>query len=137
MIVYNLCCKDCTYQFEGWFEDSATYSKQKNSKQINCPNCESYKIFKVPVAPNVAKKSNAKEIKNKRLIASKIDKIKKIVEKNYDYVGDNFTEEAKKIKYGETKDRPIYGEANLEQTKELIEEEIDIVPLPFSNKKKN
>ena len=62
---------------------------------------------------------------------------KKIVEKNFDYVGDNFFEEAKKIKYGETKDRPIYGEATIEETKELIEEEINITPLPFQSNKKN
>ena len=49
----------------------------------------------------------------------------------------NFTEEAKKIKYGETKDRSIYGEATLEQTKELIDEDIEIMPLPFSTKKTN
>ena len=62
---------------------------------------------------------------------------RKIVEKNFDYVGDNFFEEAKKIKYGETKDRPIYGEASIEETKELIEEEINITPLPFQSNKKN
>ena len=48
----------------------------------------------------------------------------------------NFTEEAKKIKYGETKDRPIYGEASIEQTKELMEEEIPVVPLPWTSSKK-
>ena len=57
------------------------------------------------------------------------------MKKTFDYVGDKFSEEAKKIKYGETKERSIYGEATLEQTKELIEEEIDVVPLPFSLKK--
>ena len=51
-------------------------------------------------------------------------------------MGDHFTEEAKKIKYGETKDRPIYGEATIEQTKDLIEEEIDVVPLPWGPTKK-
>ena len=61
----------------------------------------------------------------------------RIIEKNYDYVGDKFTEEAKKIKYGEIKERPIYGEASLEQTKELLEEEINIMPLPWSPSKKN
>ena len=62
---------------------------------------------------------------------------KKIIEDNFDYVGDNFTEEAKKIKYGEIEDRPIYGEATVEQTKELIDEEISITPLPFQSNKKN
>ena len=62
---------------------------------------------------------------------------KKFVEKNFDYVGDKFTEEAKKMKYGETKERSIYGEATLEQTKELIDEDIEVLPLPFSSKKNN
>ena len=75
---------------------------------------------------------------NPVIIAQLIKKYKKIIEKNFDYVGDNFTEEAKKIKYGEIEERPIYGEANLEQTKELIEEEISFTPLPWSpNKKTN
>ena len=89
------------------------------------------------VAPNVSKKSNSKPVTNKKTLASNIKKIRKIVEKNFDYVGDNFFEEAKKIKYGETKDRPIYGEATIEETKELIEEEINITPLPFQSNKKN
>tara|TARA_A100001011_G_scaffold400186_1_gene513050 strand:- start:213 stop:482 length:270 start_codon:yes stop_codon:yes gene_type:complete len=89
------------------------------------------------MTPNVSKKTNTKENKISKTIASNVNKLKKIVEKNFDYVGDNFTEEAKKIKYGETEERSIYGEASIEQTKELIEEEIDIVPLPFSTKKTN
>ena len=110
---------------------------KKKRKLINCPNCESSNISKTLVAPNVSKKSNSKPAKNKKTLASNIKKIRKIVEKNFDYVGDNFFEEAKKIKYGETKDRPIYGEATIEETKELIEEEINITPLPFQSNKKN
>ena len=62
---------------------------------------------------NVSKKSNSKNSKNKKTLANNIKKIKKIVEENFDYVGDQFSEEAKKIKYGETNDRPIYGEATV------------------------
>ena len=83
------------------------------------------------------KKVILKKQKNKKTIASNINKIKKIVEENFDYVGDQFTEEAKKIKYGETKDRPIYGEVTIEQTKELIDEDINVTPLPFQSSKKN
>ena len=110
---------------------------KKRENLINCPNCESSKIKKTLVAPNVGKKSNSKKTTNKKTIASNINKIKKIVEDNFDYVGDKFTEEAKKIKYGETEDRPIYGEATIEQTKELIDEDISITPLPFQSSKKN
>ena len=137
MIVFNLVCSECEYPFEGWFDDTKSFNRQKKRKLINCPNCESSNVSKTLVAPNVAKKSNSKLAKNKKTLASNIKKIRKIVEKNFDYVGDNFFEEAKKIKYGETKDRPIYGEATIEETKELIEEEINITPLPFNPNKKN
>ena len=137
MIVFNLICSKCEYEFEGWFDNSSAFESQKKRKLINCPNCESNKIKKTLVAPNVGKKSNSKKTTNKKTIASNINKIKKIVEQNFDYVGDQFTEEAKKIKYGETEDRPIYGEATIEQTKELIDEDISITPLPFQSSKKN
>ena len=136
MIVFNLECKICLTNFEGWFDSSAIFKKQKKANLINCPSCNSDKIKKSLVAPNLSKKTNSKDKQIKKTIASNISKYKKIVEKNFDYVGDNFTEEAKKIKYGETKDRPIYGEASLEQTKELIEEDIKVIPLPFSSNKK-
>ena len=89
------------------------------------------------MAPNLPTKSNsAKENKIKKAMINDIKKYKKIVEKNFDYVGDQFTEEAKKMKYGEKKERPIYGEATIEQTKELAEEEISVVPLPWAPTKK-
>ena len=137
MIVFNLICSECEYPFEGWFDDTKSFNSQKKRKLINCPNCECSDVSKALVAPNVSKKSNSKPTKYKKTLASNIKKIRKIVEKNFDYVGDKFFEEAKKIKYGETKDRPIYGEATVEETKELIEEEINITPLPFRSNKKN
>ena len=137
MIVFKLNCADCNFNFEGWFDSSKEFDKQKKKKQINCPTCNSLDIKKSLMAPNISKKTNSKiPDKAKKVVINKIEKYKKIIEKNYDYVGENFTEEAKKIKYGEIKERPIYGEANLEQTKELLEEEINIVPLPWKPTKK-
>jgi hypothetical protein len=137
VIVFNLICSDCEYTFEGWFDNTSAFKSQKGRKLIICPNCESAKIKKALVAPNVGKKSNSKLFKNKKTIASNIKKIKKIVEENFEYVGEKFTDEAKKIKYGEKDDRPIYGEATVEQTKELIDEDISITTLPFQSNKKN
>ena len=137
MIVFNLICAECEFSFEGWFDNTSTFNKQKKNKLINCPNCESLNIKKSLVAPNIGKKSNSKTIKSKKNITNNLKKIKKIVEENFDYVGDKFSDEAKKIKYGEVKNRPIYGEATVEQTKELIEEEIKITTLPFQSSKKN
>ncbi len=137
MIVFNLICSDCNFPFEGWFDSTSDFQSQKRRKLLSCPNCDNTNIKKTLVAPNVAKKSNSKILKNKKTIASNIKKIKKIVEENFEYVGEKFTDEAKKIKYGETNDRPIYGEATIEQTKELIDEDISVTPLPFQSNKKN
>ena len=137
MIVFNLNCSNCNFSFEGWFENTKDYNKQTKKGQVTCPSCNSIEIKKGLMAPNVAKKSNAKITKRNKSIASNVKKLKKIIEKEFDYVGDNFTEEAKKIKYGEVKERAIYGEASIEQTKELIDEDIDVLPLPFSTKKTN
>ena len=137
MIIYNIKCFDCEHNFEVWFENSNEYKKQNKKNLINCPKCNNTNVQKGLMAPNLNKKSNSRNNKLKKSVATNISKLKKIIEKNYDYVGDNFTEEAKKMKYGEAKERSIYGEATLEQTKELIDEEIDILPLPFSSKKTN
>ena len=137
MIVFNLNCNNCLTEFEGWFESSKDFEKQKRKKILNCPTCNSLEINKSLMSPNISKKSNSKkESKRKKTMVNNIKKYKKIIEKNFDYVGDNFTEEAKQMKYGEKKERPIYGEATLDQTKELAEEEIDVVPLPWSVDKK-
>ena len=111
--------------------------RQKKKNLINCPSCNSSSIEKGLMTPNLNKKSNSKINKKKKSVASNISKLRKIIEKDFDYVGDKFTEEAKRMKYGETQERSIYGEATLDQTKELIEEEIDVLPLPFSTKKTN
>ena len=137
MIVFNLKCNECNYEFEGWFESSTEFEKQKRKKLIDCPTCSSTLIKKSLMTPNLHAKSNSrKSKKNKTALANNIKKYKKIIEKNFDYVGTKFTEDAKKMKYGEIKERPIYGEATLEETKELIEEEISVVSLPWTPSKK-
>ena len=139
MIVFDLKCSN-NHVFEIWFKDSKEFNKQAKKGLISCPVCEDNNVNKSLMSPNLTAKSNSKNIKKtiNKTIINKISKFKKTIEKNFDYVGDSFTEEAKKIKYGEAEDRGIYGEANIEQTKELIEEEIEFQPLPWqSNKKSN
>ena len=138
MIVFNLRCKDCTFEFEGWFDNSSEFEKQKKRGIVNCPSCDKTSITKTLMAPNLSKKTNSrKNIKNNSTLVNQISKYKKVIENSFDYVGGNFAEEAKKMKYGEIIERPIYGEANLEQTKELIEEDIKITPLPWMSSKKS
>ena len=137
MIIFNLVCKSCQFKFEGCFDNSKDFEKQLRKNIINCPNCNSSSIKKFLMSPNISKKSNAKKtIKKRKTVINNIKKYKKIIEKNFDYVGSNFTEEAKKMKYGEIDERPIYGEASVEQTNELLEEEISVVPLPWTPSKK-
>ena len=137
MIVFNLNCSSCDFSFEGWFENTRDYNKQIKRGLLSCPSCNSIRITKGLMAPNVAGKSNTKNFKKNKSFASNVKRLKKIIENEFDYVGTKFTEEAIKIKYGEVKERAIYGEASLEQTKELIDEDIEVLPLPFSTKKTN
>ena len=98
MIVFNLICKICSTEFEGWFESAKEFDKQKRKKIINCPYCNSSSVKKSLMTPNLPVKSNSKkETKLKKAVANNIKKYRKIVEKNFDYVGDQFAEEAKRI----------------------------------------
>ena len=130
MIVYNLRCRN-SHEFEGWFRDSATFDAQSKSGKLTCPVCDSRKVEKAIMAPAVsgAKKSavTADEAKKMRQFMTGL---RKYVQDNADYVGPKFAEEARKIHYGEVEERHIYGEATLEEAKELVEEGVDVAPLP-------
>ncbi len=131
MIVYNLRCRNA-HEFEGWFRDSAAYDAQSRTGKLTCPVCDSRKVEKAIMAPAVsvaARKSTitADEAKKMRQFMTGL---RKYVQQNADYVGPNFAEEARKIHYGEAEERHIYGEAWLEEAKELVEEGVDVAPLP-------
>jgi len=130
MIVYTLTCQN-EHAFEGWFSSSAAFDDQAATGKLLCPMCNSKKIVKAPMAPAVAgtRKSTlaADELKKMRQFMTGM---RKYVEKNADYVGQDFPEEARKIHYGETDPRHIYGETMLEEAKELVDEGIDIAALP-------
>ena len=140
MILYDLNCEN-GHTFEAWFASSEQYDKQNKKKLINCPICNSNKIKKALMAPNLkgAKKNN-KSFEQKKIeeenknFNKKLKEFKKFIENNTEDVGKNFTEEAKKIYYGETKSRPIRGETTKEQAKELIEEGVPIAKLPWSSR---
>ncbi|MDC3024624.1 DUF1178 family protein [Alphaproteobacteria bacterium] len=137
MILYDLKCEH-GHTFEAWFASSEQYEQQNKKKLINCPICNSSKIKKALMAPKLkgTKKTNLsfdqkKEQKERKSFSEKLKKFKKFIENNTEDVGKNFTEEAKKIYYGETKSRPIRGETTNEQAEELIEEGIPIAKLPW------
>lgn len=137
MIKYQLLCAD-DHEFEGWFRDSADYDAQAADSLVECPVCASSDVRKAVMAPAISRKrANNPE----RLNAIREDMIqaarraRDYVEKNFDYVGDKFPEEARKIHYGEASERGIYGEASGKEVKELIDEGVSIAPLPGAGKK--
>ena len=130
MIVYNLRCKN-SHEFEGWFKDSAAFDSQAKSGKVACPFCDSRKVDKAIMAPAVAgAKKSAVAPADAKKIRQFMTGLRKYVQENADYVGPKFAEEARKIHYGEVEDRHIYGEATYEEAKELVEEGVDVAPLP-------
>ncbi len=130
MIRYQLVCpKD--HGFEGWFKDSAAYDKQAKKGLLVCPTCSSKKIKKAPMAPAISKKAELAEAASQaKAMREWVTNIRKDVEKNAEYVGERFPDEARAIHYGDAKERQIYGEATLADAKDLIEEGIPVTPIP-------
>ena len=130
MIVFNLRC-DQGHEFEGWFASNAAFDAQAGEGKLVCPMCNSHKVEKGIMAPAVSgtKKTTlaAEELKKMRQFMTGM---RKYIKENADYVGPKFPEEARKIHYGETEQRQIYGEATLKEAKELVDEGVDVAPLP-------
>lgn len=137
MIRYALTCNR-DHEFDGWFASSETFDAQAASGDVLCPHCGSADVRKALMAPSLGKgtKKGSKpaETSSPAEIAQKMSvmmlALKKHVEENCDYVGDKFAEEARRIHYGETAQRDIYGEATLADARDLIEEGVEVAPLP-------
>ena len=135
MIKYSLRCSD-GHNFEAWFSSSKAYEDQTQDSLVLCPLCDSREIKKNIMSPNVGKKGNKSNTNNDvKKIEVMMNKVRKHVEKNYEYVGKKFPEEARAMHYEEKESKDIYGESSIEEAKELIEEGIDIHPIPGINKK--
>lgn len=130
MIVFNLRCRD-GHEFEGWFKDSAAFDAQSKTGKVVCPICDSRKVEKAPMAPAVAgTKKSASAAEEAHKMRQFVSGWRKFVTENAEYVGPRFPEEVRKIHYGEVEEKHIYGEASVQEAKELIEEGIDVAPLP-------
>ena len=136
MIKYRLVCKDCDISFDSWFSSSNEYEKVKKLKHLNCHNCNSFKVEKTLMSPNVL---NSKDkivtiSKNKKFskIKNKIKGYQKFIKKNFNYVGDNFAYEARSIHYNkDKKSQGIYGNASSEEISDLKDEGIDTEVIPW------
>jgi|TARA_B110000967_G_scaffold163164_1_gene169960 hypothetical protein len=135
MIIYNLICKDCELLFDSWFSSSREYEKLKKKNFLNCHVCNSTKIEKSLMSPNILSSKN-NIINNQDLKSQEIKKViskyQNFIKKNFDYVGENFTYEARSIHYKEKKtSKGIYGTATKEDLKELKEEGIVSEMIPW------
>ena len=152
MIRYSLRCER-EHAFESWFQDSAAYDSQVKRKLVSCPVCKSVKVEKAIMAPRIVGKKGRERAEpvaapstpaetpaaagstpllmaQERELRAKIKELRDHIVKNADNVGEKFPNEARKMHYGDIEHRPIYGEASPEEAKSLIEEGVEVSPLP-------
>ena len=149
MIRYNLRCER-GHAFESWFQSSQAYEIQEKRKLVNCPSCGSAKVERAIMAPQiVSKKSRDRAapvptatadatvpastplmMAQERELRAKLRELRDHIVKNADNVGERFPNEARKMHYGDIEHRPIYGEASPEEARSLIDEGVEVSPLP-------
>ena len=142
MIKYKLVCKNCDLNFDSWFASSDEYEKLKKRKFLICHKCNSPKVEKTIMAPQLI---NTKLDKDKNIDVEKYSKVKntiknyqKFIKDNFEYVGNNFAYEARSIHYDNKKNKKgIFGTASNEEIKELKEEGINAEMIPWVNDKNN
>ncbi len=138
MIVYDLQCAN-GHEFEAWFNDSAGYDDQREAGAVSCPLCGETDVSKAIMAPGIAAKGSSNEQSatpphNMAEFMDAMQRMQKSVEENCDYVGNSFPEEARKIHYGESERRNIYGESSVEEASKLTEEGIEVGCIPWRKK---
>ena len=140
MIKYILKCKK-KHEFESWFANSVEYERLKIKNLIECIFCKSLEVTKSIMSPNVVREKNKYNNKfdSKEFvkIKKKLQKIKKFVEKNFEFVGDKFPREAREIYYSNKKNKNIYGTISTKEKKELEDEGIALTTVPWIQDKEN
>ena len=140
MIKYLLNCKSCKLEFESWFASSKEFDKLKKLKLLNCQECNSQKIEKSLMRPNLANSNfkNDKSLKNNKNVKKKLREYQKFIKENFEYVGENFAYEARSIHYNDKKkNKGIYGTASKQDLKELKDEGIDTHIFPWFENENN
>ncbi|MEN3395248.1 DUF1178 family protein [Brucella melitensis] len=134
MIRFSLHC-DHGHEFEGWFRDNADFERQSEMKLVACPACHSQTVQKSLMVPAVSTSRGREKIaialnEAQKKVLEEMRALSRQVRENADYVGEKFAEEARKIHFGETQARGIYGEASRDDVHSLLEDGVDILPLP-------
>ncbi len=151
MIRYTLRC-DHGHAFESWFQSSTAYEAQEKRKLVSCPVCGSAKVERAIMAPQIVSKkardsaasapaattevaaaapaSTPLLMAQERELRAKLKELRDHIVKTADNVGERFPNEARKMHYGDIEHRPIYGEASPDEARSLIEEGVEVTPLP-------
>jgi hypothetical protein len=155
MIHYNLRCKK-DHAFESWFQSSSAYETQERRKLVSCPVCGSTDVERAIMAPQIVSKKGRETqvpetppatapvppaevappsstpllMAQERELRAKLKELRDHIVKNADNVGERFPNEARKMHYGDIEHRPIYGEASPDEARALIEEGVEVMPLP-------
>ena len=152
MIHYQLRCSQ-QHEFDGWFKDSAGFEQQAKRGLVDCPVCGDVKVTRALMAPAVATREAAPapvpapesaeaaaaapppaRVAGGKLPAHMVAMLQRLrseVEKNCDYVGPAFADEARKMHRGESDKRGIYGETTPEQAESLADEGIEVASIPW------
>lgn len=151
MIHFTLKC-DRNHRFDSWFKSGEGYEKLRTDGLLLCPDCGSARIEKAPMAPSVVPQKSADVSSTSDRAASglaaeggalsaprdpreaALAELKRQIEANSEYVGMNFVAEARRIHEGLAPERSIYGEAKADEARRLIEDGVQVAPLPFRPK---
>jgi len=158
MIRYTLRC-DGGHAFESWFQSSSAYESQEKRKLVNCPTCGSAKVERAIMAPQIMSKkareapapapapaadvaapasaSTPLMMAQERELRAKLKELRDHIVKHADNVGERFPNEARKMHYGDIEHRPIYGEASPDEARALIDEGVEVSPLPVLPEDRN
>ena len=134
MIRFSLICER-EHEFEAWFRSNDDFDAQKKRGLVDCPSCGSHKVEKALMAPAVSTSRKQEKVAlavgdEQRKMMAQLKALSEKVRENSEYVGEKFAEEARKIHFGETDARGIYGEATLDEAKGLAEDGVEFMPLP-------
>ena len=138
MIKYNLKCKN-NHEFESWFSNSEEFDKLNKKDLLECIYCSSKKISKSIMSPRISNLNTKQEqvnlinrdIKNEK---DQLLRLRKYIEKNFDYVGKDFSKKVREVYYDKKSKKAIYGTATSKEREELADEGIDLLSIPWINK---
>ena len=141
MIRFSLIC-DHDHEFEAWFRSNDDFDTQKKRGFVDCPTCGSTKVQKALMAPAVSTGRKREKIalamnEMQKKAMAEMKALSEKIRENADYVGDKFAEEARKIHFGESEARGIYGEATLDEAKSLAEDGVGFMPIPVFPEDRN